>query len=304
MSPFGVRRSRSTEPRSVDEPAALPQREEREQCHTITITEVTPRASTSDHGDHQCPVSTVRITLDQREIHPPSNLNDPLTEEKYQECEWYLEQCLREVPFNLKRKDKAEEAIAQYGQKLANELQWHGFELEYPNIKVDVRKHSSRTGDMRPSQSTIHSLHWEQLEAIASWPGIQDPATKVRVRRVIDPIIPKQLEPGIRHYKQGKQFNILLIVARDLEQKAKPGGDFDLEDVSPAVAYRSIINTQNRLNRRPPGSERIQLEVVRPGSFEALEHHLRRRTAEQGLGYFRLIHFDTHGILKTDEKKE
>lgn len=42
-----------------------------------------------------------------------------------------------------------------------------------------------------------------------------------------------------------------------------------------------------------PGS-RLQVEIVRPGTFEAFEAHLERR----GPAYFQAVHFDVHEILK------
>lgn len=267
-----------------------------ERFHTVTITEATPRASMSQDGPF---VSTVKITVDEFEIQLSSNICDPLTPENYGDCEWYLNDYLRQFPYDERRKRMAEDEIAQYGQNLARQLDWSGYELRYPNIRVDIRQN-----ERVRSRSTIHALHWEHLEAVASWPGIRGQRIRVRVRRVINPPAPfSEPENPVRtYYRQGNQFNILLVIARTLDDEpGRLGRDLYLEDVSPAMGYRSIINAQKRLAEK--GSERIRLEVVRPGSFEALAEHLRRRTAEEGLGYFRLVHFDTHGIVKPDTEQ-
>jgi hypothetical protein len=46
---------------------------------------------------------------------------------------------------------------------------------------------------------------------------------------------------------------------------------------------------------------RINLEIVRPGTVDALEEHLERSRQIRGNGYFHLLHFDLHGTV--DAKK-
>ena len=42
----------------------------------------------------------------------------------------------------------------------------------------------------------------------------------------------------------------------------------------------------------------LNLEVVRPGTWEALKQHLEKSHRIHGRGYFHMIHFDVHGKVK------
>src|SRR5207247_604759 len=43
----------------------------------------------------------------------------------------------------------------------------------------------------------------------------------------------------------------------------------------------------------------VQVEILRPGTYKALENHLRDVTAKHGEGYYHVIHFDVHGAVLT-----
>ena len=42
-----------------------------------------------------------------------------------------------------------------------------------------------------------------------------------------------------------------------------------------------------------------QIDMVRPGTFEALVNHLEEIRDEHGEGYYHIIHLDMHGALLT-----
>src|SRR5207245_8523963 len=46
----------------------------------------------------------------------------------------------------------------------------------------------------------------------------------------------------------------------------------------------------------------VQIEILRPGTYKALENHLREVSAKQGVGYYHVIHFDVHGAVLTYEQ--
>lgn len=62
------------------------------------------------------------------------------------------------------------------------------------------------------------------------------------------------------------------------------GGDND-------VSYRTISRPLIELIEKT--KLRIKVELLRPGTYEALERHLE----EKGAGFYHIIHFDTHGAL-------
>jgi len=149
----------------------------------------------------------------------------------------------------------------------------------------------------------LYRIHWEQLEQLEGpdqWPGLHfgpGAPPSVQVRRIIHSQ-PNSLQRNVRSaYKSGKGINILLVIARRLDERKGP----DWEDVSPAIAYRSIMSIRSRLHKQN-GRDIIHVEVVRPGSFEALQEHLERKTAEKGLGYFHMVHFDLHGEIRDKER--
>ena len=46
----------------------------------------------------------------------------------------------------------------------------------------------------------------------------------------------------------------------------------------------------------------VQVEILRPGTYKALENHLSDITAKHGEGYYHVIHFDVHGAVLTYEQ--
>ncbi|KAL9075570.1 MAG: hypothetical protein Q9161_001643 [Pseudevernia consocians] len=55
--------------------------------------------------------------------------------------------------------------------------------------------------------------------------------------------------------------------------------------------YRKNLNTQQ-------STSPINLEMVRPGTYEALQEKLESTTREKGRGYFHIVHFDLHGRVR------
>ncbi len=42
---------------------------------------------------------------------------------------------------------------------------------------------------------------------------------------------------------------------------------------------------------------RVKIDIFRPGTYKALENHLRDITGKHGVGHYHVIHFDLHGSL-------
>ena len=81
-------------------------------------------------------------------------------------------------------------------------------------------------------------------------------------------------------------INLLIVTAR-------PSGAHD-------VGYRTISRPLVEALRQT--SIPIQVEILRPGTYKALENHLRNVTAKHGEGYYHVIHFDVHGAVLTYEQ--
>ena len=81
-------------------------------------------------------------------------------------------------------------------------------------------------------------------------------------------------------------INLLIVTAR-------PSGAHD-------VGYRTISRPLVEALRQT--SIPIQIEILRPGTYKALENHLSNITAKHGEGYYHVIHFDVHGAVLTYEQ--
>ena len=62
------------------------------------------------------------------------------------------------------------------------------------------------------------------------------------------------------------------------------------------VVYRTISRPLVEAIRN--AKLRVNIELLRPGTYEALERHLESK----GSGYYHIVHFDVHGGLKTYKK--
>lgn len=136
----------------------------------------------------------------------------------------------------------------------------------------------------------IHCLAWELLESVRS-PLMRN--LRLRVTRVSDfasqparPLGPLRSLSSIQVNPNGS-FYVLLVIARDF---SRFGADRDPE---PDLAQWPLMNVQKKLRSR------LLLEVVRPGSIEELDEHLKVR-AGHGV-QFNLVHFDLHGRIMDDE---
>ncbi|OPB44984.1 hypothetical protein A0O28_0091220 [Trichoderma guizhouense] len=138
----------------------------------------------------------------------------------------------------------------------------------------------------------IHCLAWELLESVS----VRSPLMRnlrLRVTRVSDfasqptrPLGPPRSLSSVQ-VNPNSSFYVLLVIARDF---SRSGADRDPE---PDLAQWPLMNVQKKLRSR------LLLEVVRPGSIEELDEHLKVR-ASHGV-QFNLVHFDLHGRIMDDE---
>ena len=135
---------------------------------------------------------------------------------------------------------------------------------------------------------TIHCIPWELLEDFCHWP-ILDPC--VTVRRTVAPAVVGPEQERACSWSASNSINILLIVARHL------GDGEGHESVIPSFALSAIQDVQKNLNTQQSTSP-INLEMVRPGTYEALQEKLESTTREKGRGYFHMVHFDLHGRVR------
>ena len=181
---------------------------------------------------------------------------------------WYFEQHLR---FPFLDRDLEEQAVArlgEYGRSLFGQVL--GGEAIHDYRKLRDRAFDGCRLEVTGS-AAFHLLHWEALQD----PDMDAPlAVRLPVTRRVDKLPSRFDLPPER-----ATLNILLVTAR-------PFGTGD-------VGYRTI--SRPLLDAIQQSSLPVSIDLVRPGTWQALRGHLRALTDEHGSGWYQVIHFDLHG---------
>ena len=218
-------------------------------------------------------------------------------QDQEEECRWYVERYAIRYPFARAKAGKAAEQLQNYATSLLSDLglpQLVKNELKpgckgTPTITIAISEDSS-------TNNSVHRLHWELLEDPTFW----NLEGEIIVKRVVDtrdvtesqPVCEVELDD--KHTAKASTVNGLVVVARDLSESQ------DKVDISPNFALGVLAKIQEDLNSHSDQA-RLHLEVVRPGTLEALEDHLQRAMAVHGKACYHFIHFDLHG--KVDNRK-
>ena len=119
----------------------------------------------------------------------------------------------------------------------------------------------------------FHALHWEALKD----PDLPHPLSlqTIMVRKNL------ATSPVQATVRPSPTINLLIVTAR-------PSGRQD-------VGYRTISRPMVEALRQ--AGIPVQIEILRPGTYEALDKHLRQITTRHGVGYYHVIHFDVHGAV-------
>ncbi len=211
--------------------------------------------------------------------HGPENtitIQNPFSDEQEKELGWYFEQ-YTQFPFTQKvRAQKTAASIVTYGERL--------FEYVFENRDVYADNRELVKAGLTSLHIEIegtpnfHALHWEALKdpKFAQPLGLQANMLRKNLR-------PQALPASIR---PSPTINLLVVVARTVAQSE--------------VGYRTISRplVESLRNANVP----VQVDILRPGTFQALENHLRATTARHGEGYYHVIHFDVHGAVLSFEQ--
>ncbi|MCJ1380859.1 hypothetical protein MMC17_003968 [Xylographa soralifera] len=229
-------------------------------------------------------------------------LEDPFTPDDEAECRWYLESFAPKSPFELTRAKRIAEKLEIYASQLGEGIRLLDLVSRFPRvdppqtIELEVVE-GYRDAEIDSPDASIQRLHWELLEnclrhSRGPWPisvtrSIRNEYDMCGVNKVTAWAVEKTSD----HPRNG--FNILLVVARNLtfDESAH-------QDVDPGLTLRALLAIKRHLKISNAPYE-LNIEVVRPGTFIALQEHLQRATDEHGPGYFNLVHFDMHGIIGT-----
>ncbi|KAF2099233.1 hypothetical protein NA57DRAFT_76463 [Rhizodiscina lignyota] len=220
-------------------------------------------------------------------------LEDPLDDKDKELCRWYLEQYLQKEPYSASTAKKATSTLEGYGKSLAEQLQLPELVLQSDNeIQVEVE---DATVDGTHPHDSVHQLFWEFLEDPSVWPST---VSAICVRRAIETAIqPLRFSQRISSWPcsgQARQrVNILLVTARDLRRDSSL-----YTDISPSIVIDLLSEIQHRLTLGGSAID-IAIEVVRPGTLDALKQHLADSKRIHGPGYYQVIHLDVHGKVGT-----
>jgi tetratricopeptide (TPR) repeat protein len=199
----------------------------------------------------------------------PVTIADPFSKEDEALVEWYFEEHLRAPFMHRVPAQQAAASVSYYGESLFRQV--FADPDAYFRYKEALQQGIETLRFEIAGPPPFHALHWEALK---------DPALpEAFVLRV--PMVRKNLVPQIirAQVRPGPVINVLLIVAR-------PRGRFD-------VGYRTISRPLVESLRR--AGLRVQVDIVRPGTYQALTSHLE----QHGAGHYHVVHFDVHGGLLT-----
>src|SRR6266699_119619 len=202
----------------------------------------------------------------------PFTIKDPFTPKEEEELEWYFEDHVQ-FPFTKQvRAEKAAASILPYGESLFKQA------FSDPDVYTEYR--SIRDSGLSELQIEIagspkfHALHWEALKD----PKLEQSLAlqAIMVRKNLNPqAVP--ISP-----RSSPTINLLIVTAR-------PSGR---RDIGYRTISRPLVESLRRANLP------IQVDIVRPGTYKALENHLRKH----GEGYYHVVHFDLHGAVLTYEQ--
>ncbi len=205
----------------------------------------------------------------------PVKITRPFDAEEEGLLAWYFEGHLR-YPFTDQVKAQAAAAsVARYGESLFNQV--------FADRKAYARYAAVRQAGLEDvlvevaGEPEFHGLHWETLKD----PDLSDPLT-LHAPMVRKNLTPREVEAVLR---ESPTINVLLVTAR-------PSGPKD-------VGYRTI--SRPLIEGLRQADLRVRIDILRPGTYEALLKQLERVKA----GHYHVVHFDVHGALATfDQLKE
>ncbi|MBE9005695.1 tetratricopeptide repeat protein [Fortiea sp. LEGE XX443] len=198
---------------------------------------------------------------------------DPFTPKGEKQLEWYFEDWLIFPLLDTVKAEAAAASIKTYGEELFNQV----FRVDFNAYGVYYRLRSNLSQlqiEIVGKTPEFQALHWEALRD----PDLPRPLAVycVMVRKSNKPA------PIYADVQTSPTINLLVVVAR-------PDEEMD-------VGYRTISRPLLELIEN--SHLRVNVELLRPGTYQALSQHLEAK----GAGYYHVIHLDCHGALMTSKE--
>ena len=197
-------------------------------------------------------------------------VSDPAGETDETDLGWYFEQHLRYPSLDRDKERQAVRKLTSYGEALFGQV----FGGAAAGAYRSLRETSFAGCRLEVTGSAaLHRLHWEALHD----PDVREPLA------VLLPIIRRVAAkaPRLESADLRPTLNILVVTAR-------PDGRQD-------VGYRTI--SRPLLDALQPLGLPVTVNLVRPGTWQALREHVQSATERSGPGWYHAVHFDVHGML-------
>ena len=238
----------------------------------------------------------ISISIDAKATKTIKKLRNPFNKDQEDKCRWYIQDFATKWPFHEKKAADAVKELKGYANSLFIQLDL--VQLIHDTVPSSSSANRCITINITEDEGAVDSiqqLHWELLESSSHW----GPEFEITIRRVTkamkgDGNYPvNELALDEDHVSGQSRVNVLLVVARDLSPNP------DTTDVNPNVALGILAKIQQDFASQDLQA-RLNLEVVRPGTLDALEEHLTRHSR----GYYHFVHFDIHGTVTNSHEKK
>ncbi|MEL6259737.1 MAG: CHAT domain-containing protein [Cyanobacteria bacterium J06626_6] len=226
----------------------------------ITIRECQKAAQPTDKS------FTAMVSFDSRTRYDIT-VRDPFDAKQERDLEFYFEEWIQ-FPFDEQvRAQRAAASVKDYGERLFEDV-FGGRQAYSDYTRACEDGLSELRIEIEGDSPAFQALHWEALKD----PDLPRPLavecvfTRKRFQR-----------GGLRvRPKPSSEINLLVVTARPDEEN----------DVGYRTISRPLIEAIER------GRVPVNVELLRPGTFEALSEHLERKE-----GFYHIVHFDAHGAL-------
>ncbi len=197
------------------------------------------------------------------------DVRDPASAEQERLLTWYFEEHLRYPFLDGVRAGEAAGLVSAYGRDLFGQV--FAGEAGYAFRQLRQRGFDGCRLVVEGSPA-VHRLHWETLED-------PDPASgRVALRMPVTRRVGSR--PAPFDLPTGRSVLRILVVT------ARPNGSRD-------VGYRTISRPLSDAVAR--AGIPVAVDIVRPGTWQALLDQLRATSTKHGTGWYQVIHFDVHG---------
>ena len=201
-------------------------------------------------------------------------ITDPFTHQEEEDLEWYFEEWLVFPMTGTVKAERAKNSVKTYGEKLFEQVfQDKKAYSKYQQVKNNLSQVQIEIVSKTPE---FQALHWEALQD----PDFPRPLAVdcVMLRKSVNSAV------GSVNLPLSPVINLLVVVARPDEEKD--------------AGYRTISRPLVELIEN--GKLRVNVELLRPGTYQALSQHLEA----QGANFYHIIHLDMHGALLTHKQVE